>query len=111
MSQRSIITEKPATESTIRTGRTESGSAIDVTSLFRAGGVVSLGPRKDPENERQAVYDGRKDSDIARGGSGRAEHRGDLPGGKHFGCNLPSVEETVWAHGSERSPAAQGAGA
>lgn len=42
---------------------------LDVTSFFRAEGSVSLGRiRKDRKNERQTIYDGREDTDIAGDG-------------------------------------------
>ena len=41
---------------------------LDVTSLFRATCGVSLGDRERTQNERQAVYHGRQDSDLPSGG-------------------------------------------
>ena len=45
-----------------------SSHAVDVTSLFRATCGVSLGDRERTQNERQAVYHGRQDSDLTSGG-------------------------------------------
>jgi len=81
-----------------------------VTSLFRATCGVSLEDRERTQNERQAVYDGRQDSDLTSGGQWSSDS-GRLSRTQPLGGQLPSVEAAIRANGDQRSAAAERAGA
>ena len=70
----------------------------DVTSLFRATCGVSLWRRERTQNERQAVYHGRQDSDLPSGGQWPSD-LGCLSGTQPLGGPLPPVEAAVRANG------------